>query len=131
MKQGLKEVLPLIVLFIILNGCLLSSKTLLMKWGIDREVLLAANFLFFLISFIAFLMQQSGLKNKNPNVFIRRVMGSMMLRMFMVLIALGIYIFVAGKMVNKPAIYISLVFYMLYMFAEVMIIMKLNRQSNG
>ena len=131
MKPGGKPVLPLIALFVVLNGFFISGKTLFAKWGVDREVVLVANLIFFLVSLIAFLLQQKGLKNKNPNVFIRSVMGSMMIRMFLILISLGVYLFLAGKNVNKPAIYISLGLYMLYMFAEVAIVMKMNRQSNG
>ncbi|MEP6676519.1 MAG: hypothetical protein ABJA78_15265 [Ferruginibacter sp.] len=131
MKPDKKTVLPLIFLFIILNGFFLSGKTLLDKWGIDRDVVLIANLLFFLVSFVAFFIQQKGLKNKNPHAFVRSVMGSMMIRMFLVLVALGVYLFIVGKNVNKPAVFVSLFLYMLYMVVEVAIMMKMNRRSNG
>jgi hypothetical protein len=58
-------------------------------------------------------------------------MAAMMIKMGVVLAAFIIYILAFGKAVNKPAIYISLVLYFVYMVMEVAIVMKLNKQKNA
>ena len=125
-----KAALPLIIVFVLLNGVLLTSRTLFDKWGIDRDFVIIANLLFFLISLIALLLQSKGLKNKNPHAFVRGVMGSMVIRMMIVVAALVFYLMMDGK-VNKPAVFISIFLYLLYLVIEVRIMMKMNRQTNG
>ena len=58
-------------------------------------------------------------------------MGSMMIKMVVLLGAFLVYIIMFGKTVNKPAIYISLGLYLIYLAVEVMIVMKLNKQKNA
>lgn len=131
MQNKGKQIFPLLFLFIFMNTFLLTGRSFLEKQGIDREVLIVANSLFFLINFIAFLLQRRGLQNKNPNVFVRSMMAAMMIKMFVVLAALITYVVMFGKEVNKPAIYISVLLYFLYMVIEVAIVMKLNKQKNA
>ena len=69
MKAQRNILLPLLLVFIICNGFFLLAKTLLVKWGIDGNVLIIANSLFLIVSLITFFMQQKALQNSNPNVF--------------------------------------------------------------
>ena len=131
MQNRRKQVLPLILIFIFLNTFFLTGKSIFEKYGVDRDVLIAANALFFLTNFIAFLLQRRGLQNTNPNVFVRSMMGAMMIKMFVVLGAFLAYVIIIGKSVNKPAIYISIFLYFLYLAVEVAIVMKLNKQKNA
>ncbi len=131
MQNRRKQVLPLVLIFIFLNTFFLTGKSILEKYGVDRDVLIAANALFFLTNFIAFLLQRRGLQNTNPNVFVRSMMGAMMIKMFVVLGAFLGYVIIIGKSVNKPAIYISIFLYFLYLAVEVAIVMKLNKQKNA
>ena len=71
---------PLILLFLLLNGGLFFVNENLTKLGLQYKFLIVANLIFFIISIIAFLMQKNALKNTNPNVFIRSVMGGMYLK---------------------------------------------------
>ena len=131
MKDRRKQVLPLVLIFIFLNTFFLTGKSIFEKYGVDRDVLIAANALFFLTNFIAFLLQRRGLQNTNPNVFVRSMMGAMMIKMFVVLGVFLAYVIIIGKSVNKPAIYISIFLYFLYLAVEVAIVMKLNKQKNA
>src|SRR6476619_406150 len=86
---------PLVAIFLVLGGGLTATRSLLARWGIDYNVLIIANVLFFLISLLAFFMQQKALANRNPNVFIRSVMGGMLMRMFVCIAAIIVYWLVA------------------------------------
>ncbi|GAB2821827.1 hypothetical protein [Ferruginibacter profundus] len=131
MQHKNKLIFPLVFLFLILNAFLLTMPAFFEKHGIDRDVLIIANTLLFLTNFAAFFLQRRALQNKNPNVFVRSMMGSMMIKMVVILGAFLIYVIAFGKTVNKPAIYISLFLYLLYLAVEVMMVMKLNKQKNA
>lgn len=131
MNAGNKIMVPLIALFVIFSGSLTASKGLLAKWGLDYTVLIIANVLFFIISLIAFFMQQKALHNSNPNVFVRSVMGGMMIKMFVCIAAVVIYRLVAGSNVSKVSVFAAMFLYLLYLAVEVAVITKLNKQQNA
>jgi high-affinity Fe2+/Pb2+ permease len=76
-------------------------------------------------------MQARALKNKNPNVFIRSVMGGMILKMFACIIAVFIYVQLSGADFNKRSIFTALCLYLVYLAVEVRSVMKLNRNKNA
>lgn len=126
-----KVILPLIALFTVFSALFVTSRRLLSKWGIDADVLIIANLLFFLISLIAFYMQQRALKNSNPNVFVRSVMGGMLIKMFVCIAAVIIYRLAAGNSVSKVSVFAAMFLYLFYLTVEVAIITKLNKQKNA
>ena len=69
--------------------------------------------------------------DKNPQVFIRRVMSSMLLKLFACVIAVVAYYFLSGSSFNKPAVYISMLIYIIYLVVEVGTIMKLNKSKDA
>jgi len=126
-----KLMLPLILVFIIINTFLIVFKARLVAWGVDRELLLWANCLFFLLNVSVFWLQRKALDNSNPNVFIRSVMGSMFLKMMVVVAIFFVYITIVKKTINKPAVFAALFLYLVYLAAEVVALMKLNKQKNA
>jgi lysylphosphatidylglycerol synthetase-like protein (DUF2156 family) len=126
-----KVLLPLVLIFIFINSFLFVAKNLLTKWNIDRDVVITANLIFFIVSVLVFLMQRKALANPNPHAFVRSVMGGMMLKMFVCIIAVIIYVVAAGKAYNKPAVFASLFLYLVYLVVEVAVIMKLNKRTDA
>ena len=98
---------------------------------VDITVLIGANSLFFLTSLFAFRVQRKAMENSNPNVFIRSVMGTMMLKMLVCLAAVMAYVLGTGKIFNKPSVYISMLIYLVYLVVEVALVMKLNKRKNA
>jgi uncharacterized membrane protein len=131
MNSNKKIILPLLLLFVIFSTAFNLTRGLLAKWGIDSDVLIVANIIFFLISIIAFFMQKKALNNANPNVFVRSVMGGMLIKMFVVITAVIVYRLVAGNSVSKVSVFASMFLYLLYLGVEVAIITKLNKQKNA
>jgi hypothetical protein len=76
-------------------------------------------------------MQKKAMQNANPNVFVRSVMAGTMIKMLIIAGAFIVYVLVAGKAINKPALYISIFLYFLYLAIEVTILMKMNKQKNA
>ena len=131
MNFSFKPVLPLFITFLVLTlfsfaGCLFFADK-----GINYLVVMGGNCLFFLVSLFVFRMQYLAMHNSNPNVFIRSVIGGMIIKMFACLIAIVAYYFISKTAFNKPAVYISMVIYIVYLVVEVRTIMKLNKTKNA
>ena len=126
-----KIILPLLTVFVLTNITLYAVREIVTKWGIDFYVLFFANDIFFLLSLVAFFMQRKALGNSNPNVFIRSVMGGMLIKMFVTITAVIVYRLIAGNSVSKVSVFSAMFLYLLYLGVEVAVITKLNRQKNG
>jgi hypothetical protein len=131
MKTVQKLLLPLILLFLLFNSFFLVGKGLLDKWGMQYEFLIIANLIFFIISIIAFLMQKKALQNTNPNVFIRSVMGGMLVKMAICIAAVAVYAIAFKDNFSSNSILAAMFLYLVYLGVEVAVATKLSRQKNG
>jgi len=131
MNFSFKTVLPLVITFFILTAIIFAGYLFYADKGIDYGVLMGGNCLFFLVSLFVFRMQYVAMYNSNPNVFIRSVMGGMIIKVFACVIAVVGYYFISKAAFNKPAVYISMVIYIVYLVIEVRTIMKLNKTKNA
>ena len=132
MSKSRRAFLPIVVLFIILNGLFIAGKGMLDRWGADQDVLIWGNLLLFVITLVSFLLAQKGLKSTNPHAFVRSVYGSIMLKLFVCLIAAFIYIFLNRQNLNKPAFFTLMGLYLVYTFMEVSTLTKMLKQrANG
>jgi hypothetical protein len=127
----LKKFIPVIALFIFINLLILILKRVLIESGFEINFLLIANGLLFLLSLFGFLVQSKGVNSSNVNAFIRGIYSSLLMKMFVIVAAIFIYIFVAGGNVNKPSLFASMVFYLLYTSIEVIQLMKLARRKTN
>jgi hypothetical protein len=131
MNFSFKTVLPLFITFLVLTVLCVAGNFLLTEKGINYGVVMGGNCLFFLISLFVFRMQYVAMHNSNPNVFIRSVMGGMIIKVFACVIAVVAYYFISAKSFNKPAVYLSMVIYIVYLVVEVKTVMKLNNTKNA
>ena len=130
MKDQQKKLLPLFYLFSALTFLIIPFKNYLHRWGISGSVLMIANLLFYILSVVVFWMQQKALNNKNPNVFVRSVLGSVMIKMLVCVVAIIFYkIFFAGVF-SKISVFVAMFFYLFYLAVEVSILLKMNKQTN-
>jgi hypothetical protein len=133
MKNDLfKKCIPVIVLFVFINLPILLFKAFLIKSGFDVSFLLIANAVIFLLTLFGFFIQFKTVSSSNVNAFIRGIYSSLLLKMFVIVAAIFIYIYITGGKVNKPSLFTSMAFYLLYTFIEVVQLMKLARKkTNG
>jgi hypothetical protein len=131
-KKGLKGFMPIVLLYIILNGFFISGRNLLQRWGADQDVLIYGNLFLLLITLFSFLLAKRGLTNPNPHAFVRAVYGSIMLKLFVTLIAAFVYIAIKKKDLNKPAFFTLMGLYLVYTFLEVSVLTRaLKQQKNA
>jgi len=131
MSPQIKIISPLFLVFNLTILILYAIRGILAQWGIDLTILNIANCIFFLLSVLTFFMQRKALENSNPNVFIRSVMGGMLIKMFVIISVVIAYRLIAGNSVSKVSVFSAMFLYLLYLGVEVAVITKLNRQKNG
>jgi hypothetical protein len=125
----MKRFSPLIILFILISILILIFKNNLAFVGFDVEFLLMANTIVFLLSCLGFFIQTKGTKSSNIHAFIRSLYLSLLLKMFIIIGAVFIYIYITGNNVNKPALFAAMALYLIYTFIEVTQLMKIARKK--
>jgi hypothetical protein len=131
-KRRDKGLFPLIIVFVVLNGFFISGKSLLQRWGADQDVLIWGNLFLLLVTLLSYVLAKRGLISPNPHAFVRAVYSSILLKLFVCLIAAFVYISIYKKDLNKPAFFTLMGLYLLYTFLEVSVILKaLKQQQNA
>ena len=130
-KQALRNFIPAIIIFLVLNSGFLATMRLLEKWGFDYSVLVFGNLIVFGISLLSYWMAVRGLSSKNPHAFFRWVYGSIMIKLLVLAAVAFIYIMVNQKEVNKPGLFFCMGLYIVYTVIEVSALMKVNKQSTN
>lgn len=97
--------------------------------GLDTGVLIGANLFFYVLTLISMGMQKKYLNDKNPNVYVRAVIGSMMIRMFATIITVLIYVKAIDNKYDAVSLFLGLSLYLVYLSFEVKIMMKLNQKN--
>ena len=126
-----KPFLPVVLFFIALNGFFIAGKNILQRWNADQDVLIIGNALLFTITLISFLLAQKGLKSTNTYAFIRAIIGGIMIKLFVSVIAAFIYISIFKKQINKPALFACMGLYLVYTFLEVSVLNKQLKQKTN
>ena len=124
-----KPFMPVVLLFLLLNAFFIAGRTMLDRWNADQNVLIIGNALLFIITLVSFLLAQRGLRNTNTHAFIRAIIGGIMIKLFVFVIAAFIYISMFKKEINKPALFTCMGLYLVYTFFEVSVLTKQLKQK--
>lgn len=131
MSPRFREISPLLISFVLIAVLNVLGMFLFTGAGINYLVVAGANCLFFLVALLVFSIQRKALHNPNPNAFIRSVMKGAMLKLFLCMAIVLTYVLINRAHVNKPAIFISLGIYLVYMITEILSVMRLYKTKNG
>ena len=130
-KNLLQSIRPLILVFIFFTAFFISGKSWLDKKGVDQNVLIIGNLVLFLISLSAFLITNKALSSSNPQAFVRAMYSSFIIKFFVLAVAAFVYIMVAKKNVNKPALIACAGLYIIYTGIETRALMKMLKQKKN
>ncbi|MFI5185165.1 MAG: hypothetical protein ACHQF0_00405 [Chitinophagales bacterium] len=132
MRRNSKSPLfPLNIFFILSNGLFLAGKSFSEQHGFDQSVLISGNLVVFAATLLSFFFAKRGLIAANPQAFVRSVYLSIMIKLFICLIAAVIYIFLFRKNLNKPALFVCMGLYLVYTFIEVSVLTKLLKKKKN
>lgn len=130
-KRSAKGWYAIVVVFVLLNAIFFGGRSVLESWNFDQQVLLAGNLLLLVITLISYALSVRGLNHANPHVFLRSVYLSVMLKLFICIIAAFIYVSVNKASLNKPALFTCMGLYLVYTAVEVSMLMKMLKQNKN
>ena len=128
-----RHYINLLLLFLIVNTVCLFYRNgaIQLSFYVDVYVIVIANLLLFILALFGSYRHGRALENKNPNVFIRSIMAMTALKLFVLVAAALIYVFMAKENRNVPAIIVSLVLYLLYAVMEVSAAYNMNKNKSN
>lgn len=126
-----KAFMPVVLLFVLLNAFFIAGRKLIEQWGADSDVLIVGNALLFITTLISFLLAQKASKNANTHAFIRAIIGGIMIKLFVSIIAAFIYISIFRTGINKPALFTCMGLYLVYTFLEVSVLTRQLKNTNA
>jgi len=124
-----RKFLPVAVPCLSIMIVIMIFKKTLTSFGFDINFLIFANLLLYLLSYFSFIIQVKGIASKSAHAFVNGLYASLMLKMFVVIGAIFIYIYAFGGIVNMPALFIAMVIYLFYTSIEVVQLMKIARKK--
>lgn len=98
--------------------------------GIDPWVLLGGNCILFIITLISMAMNNAAMQHSNTQGFMRNVYGGFMIKFFLVIIAILLYV-VLAKPINKPALFACLGLYLFYTFFGTRTVLNVKKPVNN
>ena len=130
MENKTRSFWPIAAIFVVVALFALAARSWLAeRWNMDYLVLWVGNLVLFLAPTFSFYLYSKALRNKNVQLFLRMMYSSLLIKMVFCLAATLIYLFVAGKDVNKAAIIACFILYMVYTYMEVKVLMRLSKNS--
>ena len=110
-----KKWISLIVVFVAVTIGALAAGDWLTANGVDTAVLLGGNALLFGASMLALKLYDSAMKSSKNYGFVKQVYAGFMIKFFVLVVGAMVYFYFA-KEVNKPAIFICMLLYLIYNF---------------
>lgn len=129
MKKNTTLYLPLFIVFGVVFLLIIIFKDYLISKDINTNFVLGANFVLFVLSIAGLFIQSKGALSTNMSAFLRGIYTSLLMKMFLIVGAILIYITMMGGEVNKGAIFISMALYFVFTAIEVKQIMKIVRRK--
>ena len=126
-KDYRRAFLPVFVFFIIFTVVIFIASRALQTWNTDIMVLSIGNVILYAVTVISYWLHIKSLRSPNPQVFVRMVYGSLLVKMLVCLVAVVIYAKLA-PVVNRNAIIGCFILYIAYTFLEVRILTQLTKK---
>lgn len=128
-----KDTLVLVIIFIVINTVVLVlNNTGVGMPQINYTVVLIANLLLFVLTFVSYLVHIKSVNNNNPYAFVRGIMSMMIVKLLVLAGAVILYLYFFKESKNVPAIIAGLGLYILYSVMDVRAAFKLSRnKKNG
>ena len=124
MLERRKIFLPLVLVFVVVNLLALLMGSVFKTWNIDPWLIAGANCLLFLISVYNAVQHVKVMLQSNPHAMVRGVMGTTVLKLFVLGTAAFIYLYNSGESRNVNGLFLSMGLYILYTWLDVRIALK-------
>ena len=130
-KHFIKALLPLIILFIIIDGAIIYWKSYFSTTEVDLKAVFVCDCLLFVLSVLSLSMHSKANDPKNGNAMVRSVMGGTLLKLFVLATAAFIYLFIKKGTNVTYTLFIGMFMYLAYTALEVRTALKMNQNNDG
>jgi hydrogenase-4 membrane subunit HyfE len=124
--QKIKYYNAILLFFAIFSALLVVFAKKLDANGFTSEVVIWGNIILFVVTLFSTFFLVNGLKASSTHHFIRSVYGSLMVKLFVCIIAIFVYVKVSAT-INKPSIFLLMGLYFVYAFLEIKSLNQLTR----
>ena len=94
-----------------------------------RNIILYGTLVVAAISFLSYFISARSVNSKNPNEFVRGVMGGTFLKFFLCIVAVGVLLFLLQKKLHKPDLFLLMFVYLVYTVVETGLLFTLSRKQ--
>ncbi|MDR3712133.1 MAG: hypothetical protein P4L51_04915 [Puia sp.] len=122
---------PILVIFVIVNLFLLSSKVWLAQWKLDSVVIMIGNLILCAVTAFSFHLSIKALFHQNIQAFLRMVYSGMFLKMGVCVVSVLVWHFVDPGSIGRLSVMAFFALYLLYTFTEVALLMRLSKQKKN
>ncbi len=129
-KHLSKAILPLFILFIVIDAFILYSHSYFTTTLIDLMAIFVCNCLLFVLSVLSLVMHEKAINQKNANAMVTSVMGATLLKLLVLASAAFIYLFLKKSANVTYTLFIVMFMYIIYTALEVRTALKMN-DKNG
>ncbi len=119
--------LSLIVVFLLSAGLIYFLS--MQNPALDLVFLIIGDALLALISLVSFVVIKKGIDSENANAFVRAKMTGTLIKFFLCITILLIYIFVNDRQVHKPSLFLFLGLYVVYSAIEAVPLSRMAREK--
>lgn len=130
-RNSLRELRPLLLVFIIINALVLTGKSFLARYNMDQDLLILGNLLVFGVCLASFLISKRSFSTTNGNAFVRAMYTGFLLKFFVLAIAAFVYISLNDGVVNRPGLFACMALYIVYTGIEVAALLKLLKSTRN
>ncbi|KAA5533146.1 hypothetical protein F0919_11390 [Taibaiella lutea] len=123
-----KFVLSIVIVCLILSGLIYYLFT--QNPAYDFPTLIIANLLLAVVSLLSFNIIKRGIESGNANAFVRGKMTGTLIKFFVCISALLIYVFLNNRQVHKPSLFLFLGMYVVYNAIEAVPLSKMARKKD-
>jgi len=126
-----KNISQLTVAFVVVAVLVLVFRHYLQLHNIDWQVLMGGNLFIYVITAISMSLLSSGMKAKNTHAFLTKAYSGILLKLFACAGAAFAYILWAGNNLNKGALFICMMLYLVYTFIENRVVLMQNKEQKN
>jgi len=119
--------LPLVIVYCISTAFIVAGKKWLLQWGVDPGVVIIGNLLLFIVSITSLFLYQRAMAHPTTMGFLRNTYSGLFFKLLVCIFAVMIYVLVARKQINKPALFACIFLYFLYALLEMRSLMQWNK----
>lgn len=127
----LKSSRPILLLFLFLSAGLSASRNLQAKWNIDYGVVIWGNIILVVATMASFYFYYRSLRSQQGFGFLNQIYMGIFVKMMVCLLAAFLYIYLAGKSANKPAVIVCLVLYLVYTVVEMSLLTQISKSKKN